>query len=102
MNTNAGFDKRFAEALAAVPEVPDCYNEILRRIKRESASRLTIRAIAALVVISLTSFLFIGHRAHETVAPEVVEELQSISNQVSGHDIQEELVSSSLIGEDSF
>jgi hypothetical protein len=102
MNTTNGFDKRFAEALAASPEVPDCYNEIMRRIKRENAGRLTIRAIAALLLISLISIFSLGHRAHEAVSPEVVEELQSIHNQISGDDFREELVASSLVGEDSF
>ena len=97
-----GFDKRFAEALAAAPEAPDCYGEINRRIKRDNAGRWAMRAMAALLLISLTSFLFLGHRPHEPVAPEVVEELQSIYNHISGEDIREELVSSSLTGEDSF
>jgi hypothetical protein len=102
MNHINGFDKRFAEALAEAPEVPDCYQEILRRIKRGNATIRATWAIAALLVISFTSFLFIGNHAHESVPSEVAQELQSIDKHVSGDDIREELVSCSLTGEDSF
>jgi hypothetical protein len=102
MNGDHGFDERFAAALAAAPEIPDCFDGIMRRIKRENAGKWTIRTIAALFVMSLVSFVFIDHRVHEPVTPEVVEELQGIHNLVSGEDIREELVSSSLTGEDTF
>ena len=102
MTSIDGFNKRFAEALAAAPEAPDCFDEISRRIKRDNTGRWAMRAMAALLLVSLTSFIFIGRRPHEPVAPEVVEELQSIYNHMSGEDIREELVTSSLTGEDSF
>ena len=102
MNTMNDFDKQFAQALSAAPDVPDCYPEIVRRIKRGNTVRVALRSVAALVAISLTSFVFIGHHSRERVAPEVVEELQSIYSNVSGEDIGEEMVSCSLIGEDSY
>jgi hypothetical protein len=102
MNENDGFEKRFTKALSAVPEVPDCYKEITRRMKRKNAIARATWAVAASLAISLTSFLFIGGNNRQSISPEVAEELQSIYNHVSGDDIHTELVSCSIIQEDSF
>jgi hypothetical protein len=96
------FDKRFTEALAAAPDVPDCFDEIIHRIKRKNTVLWAMRSVAAVLLISLGSFLVVSHTVREPVAPEVVEELQSIYNHVSGKEIGQDFVSCSLIGEDSY
>jgi hypothetical protein len=100
MNEN-GFEERFGRALSAVPEAPDCYKEITRRMKRKSAISKTAWGIAASLTIFLTSFLFVNN-GRGAVAPDVAEELQNIYNHVSGDDITTELVSYSILQEESF
>ena len=98
MDVTHDFEARFAKALAQTPGMPDCYGEIIRRIKRKSAVASALWGIAASLAISLTSVLYISNQARQATPPAVVEELQSIRSHVSGDDIREELFSCSLVG----
>jgi hypothetical protein len=99
LNVAHDFEANFAKALAQTPDMPDCYGEIVRRIKRKSAAVRVIWGIAASLLISLASFFYMINRAHQTIHPDVAEELQDIRSHVLGDDIREELVSCSLVGE---
>jgi hypothetical protein len=99
MNAFDDFETRFTKALAKTPEMPDCYREIVRRIRRKVAVFRAAWGIAAMLAISLTSFLFMNNAAW-TIPSDVAEEIQGLSSHLAGDDIQEELVSCSLIGED--
>jgi hypothetical protein len=99
MNAPHDVETRFAQALAQIPGMPDCYGEIIRRIKRKSAVKRVVWALAASLAISLTSFLYFVNQARQAISPDVAEEIQSIRSHVAGDDIREELVSCSLIGE---
>ena len=102
MSENNGFEERFAKALSVAPEVPDCYKEISGKMKRKIAIVRGAWAVAASLTIFVSSFLFIGNNGRGSIAPDVAEELQSIYNHVSGDDIHTELVSYSIMQEESF
>jgi hypothetical protein len=100
MKTYDDFEARLTKAMAITPDMPDCYGEIMGRIKRKNAVSRAAWALAAVLVLSLTSLLYVDNRHRQAIPPEVVEELQSIQSHVAGDDIREELVSCSLVGID--
>ena len=100
MSVPSDFEARLAKALAQTPDMPDCYGEIMHRIKRKNAVARVAWGLAASLAISMTAFFYIGNQARQSIHPDVVEELQSIRSHVSGDDIREEIVSCSLVGED--
>jgi hypothetical protein len=99
MDAPNGFETRFAKALAQTPAMPDCYDGLIRRIKRRSVATRLGWGIAALLAISLTSLLYFS-RAHQAIPLDVAEEIQSIQSHVAGDDILEEIVSCSLVDMD--
>jgi hypothetical protein len=103
MTLQNDFESRFAKALSQTPELPECYDGILRIInKRKSITRL-VYGIAALFIISLVSFVFVNVHSSETmqaIHSDVSDELTSIHTHLYGDDIREEILSCSLIGEE--
>ncbi len=99
MDAEKDFETRFTGALAQTPAMPECFDEIMRRIKRRSAVARAVWGIAASLIVSLSS-LFYFSRADRAISPEVAEELQSIQNHVAGDDILEDIVSCSLVDVD--
>ena len=95
MNNN--FDEIFAAALAKVPEMPDCYGNVMRRIQRKKLLLRTLWAIAAMLVISAMSLMYSDEVKNRSLQPAVAEELQSIRSLVNGDNLREEMVSCSLI-----
>jgi hypothetical protein len=94
------FEMSFAQALSSTPNMPDCYSGILRRITRRKNLTRTAWGIAASLVISLASFVFINDRPGQTIHADVVDELSSIRSHLYGEDIQEEVISCSLVGDE--
>jgi hypothetical protein len=96
------FEEKFLQALSDVPEMPDCYTGVMKRIKRRNAIRALGWSAAASLLIAASSFLYTS-RVHSSAVPmEVVEELQSIQNHVNGEDVHQELVSYSLVSEEIY
>jgi hypothetical protein len=94
---NNDFDKIFAAALAKVPDMPDCYGNVMRRIQRKKMLLRTLWAVAAMLVVSVMSLMYSDEVKNRSLQPAVAEELQSIRSLVNGDNIREEMVSCSLI-----
>jgi hypothetical protein len=96
MTQGNDFDEVFYAALAKVPETPDCFPGILRRIHRKNLVMRTVWAAAASVLVAAGVFMYAEHAKNLEVPLEVVEELQRIHSHVNGDDVRQEMVSCSL------
>jgi hypothetical protein len=96
------FEENFLQALSRVPEMPECYENVMRRIRKRNATMRTLWAAAASLLIAATSVLYLELSKNQAVPMEVVEELQSIQSHVNGEDIHQELVSYSLVSEEIY
>ncbi len=101
MNNNNGFERRFSQSLSDIPDMPDCYGEIVRRVKRKSVLVRATWTITSFMLISLSSVVYWEGQRTQTVHPDVAEELLSVQSHMNGEDIGDELISCSIVGDET-
>ena len=95
-------EKEFYQELGRVPEVPhNLYENVRRKIRRQTLFLRTVLALAATVIIAVgAGGVLVAHK--ETVrnlSPEVAEDLQIMHNYLTGKDLDLESESYALYEE---
>jgi hypothetical protein len=92
-------ERDFYRELGSVPEVPRAlYEKVDRTVRRQVFFSRAVLAVAALLIVALgtTGVLFVQKGNDRTVSPEVVAELQTVSNYLTGSDLDKEYESYAL------
>jgi len=92
-------ERDFYRELGSVPEVPRVlYEKVERTVRRRTLFSRAVVAVAALFIVTLgtTGVLFVKKGNDRTVSPEVVAELQTVNNYLTGSDLDKEYESYAL------
>jgi hypothetical protein len=92
-------ERDFYQELGRVPEVPRVlYEKVDRTVRRQAVFSRAVVAVAALFIVALgtTGVLFVRKGNERIVSPEVVAELQSVHNYLTGRDLDKEYESYAL------
>lgn len=92
-------EKEFLRELGRVPELPHAvYENVHRRIRRHTVIFRTVLALAATFIIAVgTTGVLVTHKVNEqSLAPEVISELQTIRSYLTGEDLDRQSESYAL------
>jgi hypothetical protein len=92
-------ERDFYRELGRVPQVPPVlYEKVAWTVRRQAFFSRAIVAVAALFIIALgtTGVLFVRKGNNLPVSPEVIAELQTVHNYLTGSDLDKEYESYAL------
>lgn len=86
-------EKRFHEALGAVPPLPDgLYGAVAAGVHRKKIVRSSLLAAAAAVVLTITAFQYLhAPSVAQTTSPDVLDELQYVGEFLNGDNVSDDL-----------
>ena len=97
-------ERDFYRELGRVPEVPPVlYEKVDWTVRRQAFLSRAVVAVVALFIVALgtTGVLFVRKGNDQPVSPEVVAELQTVNNYLTGSDLDKEYESYALYEEET-